>query len=661
MKPQILNVVVDTPVSQFFDYYPPKDLDHKPEIGQRVLVPFGRREVVGFIHAISHETTLPKKKIKLCKSIIDQSPLVDKNTSDLISWCKNYYHYPIGKAYAAAIPKYLRSGKTPELESMLFKKSSGKKKLTNHQKKAFDKCVKLLKNPVPILLNGVTGSGKTELYLQLMEGALKRGQQVLFLVPEIGLTPQLSEAITSRFGGSVGIIHSSTTEKSRAKVWLAAKENEVSIILGTRSSIFVPFRSLGLIVVDEEHDESYKQQSGLLYSARDLAVIRAKQVGCGLILGSATPSYESLLNSERGKYSEVQLNKKVFSAKPPEKKLINLNINPSNKGLSSPLISAISNSLERNEQSLLFINRRGYSPVTMCEVCGKIDECPRCESNLVSYKGSEKLKCHHCSYRKTAEKNCSACMGKKITIGHGTEKIEEELEQRFPEELIIRIDRDSTRSNKKREEVFEHAKSGAAKILVGTQMLTKGHDFPNLSLVAFINVDQGLFGSGYRSGERFAQQYYQASGRCGRRDKKSLVLLQTHNPNNEALKSLLNKSYREFYEENKGDRKRLGWPPYTYSVLVRAESPNENRVFDFLDAVAAFIKNSEGLSSLRVLGPIPSPIGKIRGRKRGQLMLTSKSRKKLHITGGRLLSFVDEKKLGTKLKWSIDVDPTDHS
>jgi len=246
-------------------------------------------------------------------------------------------------------------------------------------------------------------------------------------------------------------------------------------------------------------------------------------------------------------------------------------------------------------------------------------------------------------------------------VGHGTEKIEEELGSRFPSEMIVRIDRDSTRSNKKREEVFGHAKSGAAKILVGTQMLTKGHDFPNLSLVAFINVDQGLFGSGYRSSERFAQQYYQASGRCGRRENKGLVLLQTHNPENETLKSLLNKSYGEFYEENKQDRKRLGWPPYTYSVLLRAESTDEKKVFNFLGVAADFIGNSTDSGSVRMLGPIPSPIGKIRGRKRGQLLLTSKSRKKLHSVGSRLISFVDEKRLGTKVKWSIDIDPIDHS
>ena len=263
-----------------------------------------------------------------------------------------------------------------------------------------------------------------------------------------------------------------------------------------------------------------------------------------------------------------------------------------------------------------------------------------------------------------SENSCDellVCDGKKITVGHGTEKIEEELNYKFPEEMIIRIDRDTTSSNKKRKEAFGYARSGEAKILVGTQMLTKGHDFPNLSLVAFVNVDQGLFGSGYRSSERFAQQYYQASGRCGRRNKKGLVLLQTHNPENEALKSLLNDSYVAFYEKNKEDRKRLEWPPYTYSFLVRAESPSEKKVFDFLDVVADFIKNSEEISSIKLLGPIQSPIGVIRGKKRGQLMLISKNRKKLHMIGGRLISFIDAKKLGRKVKWSIDVDPTDHS
>ena len=661
MKNPILNIAVDTPVSQTFDYYPPKDSAHSPKIGQRVLAPFGRREVVGFIHGISNNSSLPKKKIKRCKSIIDKDPLINKSAHELVSWCRNYYHHPIGKTYSTAVPKYLRTGKTPSIEEMLFQESKGKKKLGIHQKKAYDSCIKLLKKPNPILLNGVTGSGKTEIYLNLMEKSLSKKEQVLFLVPEIGLTPQLYEAITSRFGNCVGLIHSSTTDKSRAKAWLAAKENKLSVILGTRSSIFVPFHSLGLIVIDEEHDESYKQQSGLMYSARDLAVVKAKKSGCALVLGSATPSYESLLNAERGKYNEVQLSKKVFSAKPPDKKLINMNIASSTKGLSEPLFRAISETLKKGEQSLLFINRRGYSPVTMCKECGNIDECPRCESNLVSYKASAKLKCHHCSYQKTAEMNCSICQGKKITVGHGTEKIEEELKGKFPNEVIIRIDRDTTSSNKKRKEMFGYAKSGDAKILVGTQMLTKGHDFPNLSLVAFVSVDQGLFGSGYRSGERFAQQYYQASGRCGRRNKRGLVLLQTHNPQNESLHALLNDSYMAFYKKNKGDRKRLEWPPYTYSFLIRAESSGEKQLFGFLDTIAEFIKSSQDVGSVKLLGPIQSPIGIIRGKKRGQLMLISKNRKKLHAIGRRLISFIDEKKLGGKLKWSIDVDPTDHS
>ena len=661
MRKPILNIAVDTPVPSSFDYLPPDSSEHKPKLGQRVVISFGRRESIGFIHGISADSTLPSHKLKRCKSIIDQDPLIDDKTRELISWCKNYYHHPIGKTYASAIPKYIRKGKSPEVETMLFERARDKKTLTKHQKGAFDNCTKLLKEAKPILLNGVTGSGKTEVYLQLMEEVLKKGKQVLFLVPEIGLTPQLSEAIISRFGRCIGIIHSAITEKSRATVWLAAKQNKVSIVLGTRSSIFVPFHSLGLIVVDEEHDESYKQQSGLNYSARDLAVVRAKILKSSLLLGSATPSFESLLNSEKGKYNEVRLSKRVFSNRPPEKKLINLNLNPCNRGLSSPLINAISDCLEKDEQSLLFINRRGYSPVTMCESCGHIEECARCESKLVSYRDSGKLKCHHCSYQKMIEKNCGVCEGANITVGHGTEKIEEELEIRFPNELVLRVDRDSTRSNKKREEIFNKAKSGAAKILVGTQMLTKGHDFPNLSLVAFINVDQGLFGSGFRSGERFAQQYFQASGRCGRRDKKGLVLLQTHNPKNAALKSLLNENYSAFFEKNKQGRMRFGWPPYSYSALIRAESTVEKNVFEFLNALTIFTKNSEESESLSLLGPINSPISKIRGKKRGQLLLLSKNRKNMHIIGERLISFIDKKRLAKKVRWSLDVDPTDYS
>ena len=493
LKNSILNIAIQTPVKSLFDYSVNPESKIKPQIGQRIHVPFGNKKRLGFIHDISSSSKISNRKLRPFTEIIDETPVIDNHTRDLIKWCSNYYHYPIGMVYSTIVPKYLRESKYPnKIKDKGFVAVAEKRKiLTDAQKSALKESEKYFKNKSTLLLNGITGSGKTEVYMRLIEKELSLGHQVLFLVPEIGLTPQTANVLTDRFGDLVNVVHSGTSPKVRASVWIAAQKGLAQLVVGTRAAIFTPFASLGIIVVDEEHDQSYKQQNGLMYSARDLAVVKAKKHNAKLLLGSATPSFESLFNVKKKKYGAVEINKRVFSTPLPENKIIDLRVHPITKGLTRPLIKDIAEQINKNKQVLIFLNRRGYAPLTMCEECGHIEECPRCDTSLVLHKTISLLRCHHCSYQKTQPQSCSECSSNNVIVGKGTQQLEEGLKEEFPGEKILRIDRDTTRSKKKRELAMELAHSGDAKILIGTQMLTKGHDFPNLSMVAIINADQG--------------------------------------------------------------------------------------------------------------------------------------------------------------------------
>jgi len=583
LKKSILNIAIQTPVKSLFDYSVNSESKIRPQIGQRIHVPFGNKKRLGFIHDISSSSTISNRKLRPFTEIIDETPVIDNHTRDLIKWCSNYYHYPIGMVYSTIVPKYLRESKYPnKIKDKGFVAVAEKRKiLTDAQKSALKESEKYFKNKSTLLLNGITGSGKTEVYMRLIEKELSLGHQVLFLVPEIGLTPQTANVLTDRFGDLVNVVHSGTSPKVRASVWIAAQKGLAQLVVGTRSAIFTPFASLGIIVVDEEHDQSYKQQNGLMYSARDLAVVKAKKHNAKLLLGSATPSFESLFNVKKKKYGAVEINKRVFSTPLPENKIIDLRVHPITKGLTRPLIKDIAEQINKNKQVLIFLNRRGYAPLTMCEECGHIEECPRCDTSLVLHKTISLLRCHHCSYQKTQPQSCSECSSNNVIVGKGTQQLEEGLKEEFPGEKILRIDRDTTRSKKKRELAMELAHSGEAKILIGTQMLTKGHDFPNLSMVAIINADQGLFGSGFRSSELFAQHYFQASGRSGRRSERGLVVIQTHNPSHPLLQNIINNNYNSFFNSSIEERIKHLWPPYYGAALLRAEAVNKKRGLSF--------------------------------------------------------------------------------
>ena len=353
------------------------------------------------------------------------------------------------------------------------------------------------------------------------------------------------------------------------------------------------------------------------------------------------------------------MNKRVFSTPSPKTKVIDLRVHQTNKGLAQPLINDIKTQLKKNKQVLIYLNRRGYAPLTMCSECGHIEECPRCDSNLVLYKQRELLRCHHCAFEKTVSGLCGLCKAENIVVGKGTQKIEECLKEQFPKETVLRIDRDSTRSMKKREEIFNLARSGKAKILIGTQMLTKGHDFPNLSMVAIVNADQGIFGSDFRSGERFAQHFFQASGRAGRRDERGMVVIQTNNPDNFLLKEIITKDYLSFYSNAILEREGR-WPPYNGAVLIRAESINKKRMLNFLSKITRFCNTIPNNTTI-VLGPVSSPIERKLGKYRGQILLLNTNKKKLHNTINKVDLFLEKNGGNNMIRWQIDIDPLDMS
>ena len=662
LKKSILKVALNVPIDNLFDYKIPSKSLVQPKKGQRVKVQFGKQEKIGFIHSIVSKTTVPANKLRTVLKIIDDEPLINNELFTLISWVARYYHHPIGEVYSTAVPLYLRQEKTPKIDSTpkeSFQQETHKK-LTEEQEKGFKKILSCFNQHQTVLLDGVTGSGKTELYLQSIDRNLKKNQQVLILVPEIGLTPQIFERFQRRFGNTVSVLHSGITNKQRAEIWMKASQGNLRMVIGTRSAVFTPFKNLGMIIVDEEHDPSFKQQSGLCYSSRDIAIVRATQSKASILLGSATPSFESLMNAKNGKYKKITLKKRVFSTPLPKTNIIDLRVHAQKQGLTKFLIKAIKKHITKNNQVLLYLNRRGFSPATVCLDCGNIEECPRCDTSLVLHKRKKLLVCHHCNHNKLWKKICTECGSESRPLGEGTEQIEISLKNEFPNTQIVRIDRDTVKSKKQRARLLDQAKSGEGQILLGTQMLAKGHDFANLSMVAIINADQGMFGSDFRSSERFAQTFIQVSGRAGRRKEVGEVFLQTYNPKNPLLNTIISQDYNAFFSEAILDRKVPLWPPYSHLAVLHAQSTKKNSVFNFLKTIETE-GNNVNLGSTMLLGPVPSPIEKKAGKFRGQLLLLNTNRKELHQFLDKLLCMIKSTKKTSKVKWSLDVDPIDLS
>jgi len=510
---------------------------------------------------------------------------------------------------------------------------------------------------VTALLHGVTGSGKTEVFLRLIGDALARGRQCLLLVPEIGLTPQLVGRLEKRFGSALAVFHSGLAAGERLRGWREARAGTVGLIVGTRSAVFAPLPRAGLIVVDEEHDPSYKQQSGFRYSARDLAIMRARALDVPVVLASATPSLESFRNAAEGRYTTLSLPVRIGAGGEPKLRVIDLNQHVSRRGLSTPLLAAMEQHLGQGAQVLLFINRRGFAPVLFCPGCGKAAECDRCDARMTVHARAGKLRCHHCGRQEALHWACPGCGGERIAVGAGTERVNAELESLFPDLKIARLDRDVVVGREALGRALDDIESGSARIIVGTQLLTKGHDFPLVTLVGVLNADQGMFGADFRSEERLAQTIVQVAGRAGRREQKGEVLIQTHYPKHPLLQKLLAGNYSSFAEHALGERRATGWPPFSHLALFRAEDRRRERVFDLL----ARLKRHCGADTaeLRVLGPTPDWMERREGRYRAQLLLQATRRPALHAVLDSCVAALAGWPEAKRLRWSLDVDPAE--
>lgn len=531
--------------------------------------------------------------------------------------------------------------------------------LSDEQQFAVDKVISSLGTNQRFLLDGVTGSGKTEVYLQCIQAASEQGLQSLVLVPEISLTPQLMRRFEQRLDGCLVSLHSGLNDSYRLQNWLCCAQGHADVVIGTRSSVLVPLPRLGLVIVDEEHDASLKQQDGFRYHARDLALLRAQSNTCPIVLGSATPSFESLNNADNGKFTKLMLTRRAGAANPPTLGLMDIRRRKLIEGMSDRMIEAIRSHIGNEGQALVFINRRGFSPTLLCNDCGAAADCRRCDANMTVHSRHKRLRCHHCGAERAIPSGCEACGSEQLDfIGYGTERIADALHDIFPDVPIARIDRDSTRRKGALEQQLARATSGDAKILVGTQMLAKGHHFPKLTLVGILDADRGLFGTDFRSLEHMGQLILQVAGRAGRETQAGSVLIQTRNPENPLLQTLVAEGYAHFADIAMEERKRAELPPYSFMAIVRAEAAAAQEPHRFLMEVASYLNNNRS-GYLDVLGPAPAPMERLAGRFRSQLLLQSDKRSTLNHNLSNLSTKIDSLTGARRCRWSIDVDPID--
>ena len=506
------------------------------------------------------------------------------------------------------------------------------------------------------VLDGVTGSGKTEVYLHVIEDQLAAGRQVLVLVPEIGLTPQLVSRFRRRLGITPALLHSGLTDLQRLDAWRRARAGDARLIVGTRSAVFVPLPQVGLVVVDEEHDASFKQQEGLRYSARDLAIARAKHADIPIVLGSATPTLEMLRHCREGHYRHLELPERAGPARPPVLRIVDVSREPMDDGVGTVLAGAIAAHLDDGNQALLFLNRRGFAPTLVCLSCGHVAECRRCDSRMTVHAADRRLRCHHCGDQRPLDERCSECGSDVRPLGTGTERLEDALSKRFPDRVITRIDSDSTQRRGAIDDALAAARVGDADILVGTQMLSKGHHFPKLTLVGIINADQGLFGTDFRSDERLAQSIVQVAGRAGREQAPGLVLIQTAFPAHPFWQRLVDSGYAGVANDALQERAASRWPPFARLALIRAAAHRRADAYTFLSAARRELDDL-GIRSVRVLGPVDAVMARKAGRYRAQLLLQSADRGALHDALRRLRPELEASPVSRKVRWSIDVDP----
>ena len=534
--------------------------------------------------------------------------------------------------------------------------------LNEEQRDALQKIDSKMAGFACFLLDGVTGSGKTEVYMRLMQRQLSQARQCLMLVPEIGLTPQTVNRLRQRFKCPVAALHSGLSDGERLKAWKQARDGSAGIIIGTRSAVFTPLANPGVFIVDEEHDISFKQQDGFRYSARDLAVMRAREENVPIILGSATPSLESLHNAARHRFDYLRLTRRAGGAQPAPMTIIDIAETPLESGFSERLLFSIERHLKGGNQVLVFLNRRGFAPVLSCQDCGWVAECDNCIAQLTVHSRPPSLRCHHCGTNRHLPAHCCGCRSPNLsTLGIGTQQIEQFLNARFPDTAILRIDRDSTRSRRHLEQMLAQIEAGEPGILLGTQMLAKGHHFANITLAAILNADAGLFSADFRGQEHMVQTILQVAGRAGRAERAGEVLIQSRHGAHATLQSLTQGSYAGIAGMLLSERQASAMPPFSHLVMLRAEGTQPEPTLDFLRRVNSVAQQLCADTPLPIerIGPLPAPMEKRAGRFRVQLLLKSQSRAALQEFLPRLCQQLDTMKAPNNLRWSVDVDPQD--
>lgn len=667
-----LRIAVPCPLPQLFNYLPSANLELsslKP--GIRIKIPFGKRELVGIFIGIEASTEIDPKKLREILVVIDMDPIFDADMLQLLQWVSEYYHYPLGEVFSIALPSLLRKGRAAELSkkkayllednleipATISTQTTTSLALNEEQEYCVNTILNARDHFKVFLIDGITGSGKTEVYFQCITEQIKLNKQILVLVPEIGLTPQTIQRFQQRFSVPIALMHSDLSDKERLDNWLLAKHAKVNIIIGTRSAIFTPLPNLGLIIIDEEHDGSFKQQDSLRYSARDVAIMLAKQKNIPIVLGSATPSLESYYNAQQHRYVYLKLTKRAGTAILPHINLLDIRNQQLEDGLSKIVIHKIKQHLENQGQVLLFLNRRGFAPNLICHHCGHIFKCSRCDSAYTYHQNKAKLICHHCEKQLPIPKQCTECSSSNLLpLGLGTERIELVLKKHFPAETVARIDRDSTRKKGTFHTLLEKINQGEFRILIGTQMLAKGHHFPDVTLAVIVNADGGLLSTDLRATERMGQLIMQVAGRSGRAEKPGEVLIQTRQPDNQHLHCLLTKNYQNFCDTLLEERRQSQLPPYSYLALFRADAFAEVEAFNFLQQLKNKMKQQKGILCL---GPVAAPLQKKAGKFRAQLLLQSINRKRLQNLLSELMSQLFSMRSQSKVKWSLDVDPGD--
>ena len=625
--------------------------------GVRVQVALGTREIIGITDG---ETEKPKtlKTIKSILSVLDEYPIINEEQKALVQFASDYYNAPLGDLLLSSLPAPIRKGRPiPSAKTKPGLARPCAYQITDEQSKAIQSVDASYQSFQCFLLQGVTGSGKTQIFSELIHRALARQQQVLLLVPEIGLTGQMVERIREQLDGQLAVSHSGLADGARARAFVAASSGLADILIGTRSTLFTPMPRLGLILIDEEHDVAYKNQEGCRYSARDLAVVRAQQRGIPVVLSSATPSLESWHRAELGKYKRLRLSSRPSQRPAPLIRLVDARQDKPRDGLSDASRRAIRQTIDRERQVLVFLNRRGYSPVLLCEDCGWLPKCRHCDARPTMHKQPDCLWCHHCDHRSKKPNVCPECAGTNLlAIGQGTKRLEEALSASFSDIPIIRVDRDTTTRRRAFQKLLEPVMNGDPCIMVGTQMLAKGHDIEKLTTVIVADADQGLSSADFRSVEHFVQLLTQVAGRAGRYQDRGQVLIQTHQPDSVWINQILSQDYDRIATAMIAERMQFNWPPSSHLALITGRATTLSPVFNALEDIAQNIKALN--SPIKILGPAPAPMERRNRQYHGQLLLLGKRsvvQWVLKVTGPWAY-----KKYG-KVLIQLDVDPRDLS